>query len=86
MSHDPTGPCGSLPVTTWNFQVTYCHHHMAWQFGLGVWMDTGTDVPTLIDSIEVPFGPFDSEADVRSYVVEALSAAIRTPSVPGTAR
>jgi hypothetical protein len=67
-------PCGSLPVTGINVSAHYCVHHQAWSTNVQTWRQVdGRDVE-LTHSQSMSFGPFDTEDEVRAWMLRAVLA------------
>ena len=67
-------PCGSLPVTTIHVGAHYCHHHMAWTADWFAYRQDEGEDPERIDGGIMRFGPFDTEDEVRAWMLRALLA------------
>jgi len=67
-------PCGSLPVTGINVSAHYCVVHQAWSTSVQTWRELdGADLE-LLHSARMSFGPFDTEEDVRAWMLRAVMA------------
>jgi hypothetical protein len=74
-----TEPCGSLPVTTWNVQASYCHHHEAWHASTSTTHQTSDAEVRVIHHRSATFGPFDAWDDVTEWVGRHLLDPSVTP-------
>jgi hypothetical protein len=67
-------PCGSLPVSGINISAFYCHHHQAWSASVMSHHQTTEENVSLLESERMSFGPFDSEDEVRAWMLRAVLA------------
>ncbi len=67
-------PCGSLPVSGINVSAFYCHQHQAWSAATTSYRQDGSKAMTLIAQASISFGPFDSEDEVRAWMLRAVMA------------
>ncbi len=74
-----TEPCGSLPVTSLDLMISYCHHHMAWFAMIAYNHQSAGDNITTIGRDEMSFGPFDAWEDVAAWVAEKTSDPSEVP-------
>ncbi len=69
-----TEPCGSLPVSGINVSAFYCHHHMAWSACVQTYTQQREGHLEEHTSESMRFGPFDSEDEVRAWMLRAVLA------------
>jgi hypothetical protein len=69
-----TEPCGNLPVSGINVSAFYCHLHMAWTAYVITHLQDGGDDVTVIQDHSMQFGPFDTEDDVKAWMLRAVMA------------
>jgi hypothetical protein len=67
-----TEPCGSLPVSGINVSAFYCYEHMAWSAHVIVHRHDGLEDITILHDQSMRFGPFDSEDEVRGWMLRAV--------------
>ncbi len=65
-------PCGALPISGINVSAVYCHTHQAWSAHVQTFWERNTGDPTTTHSESIRFGPFDTEDDVRAWLLRAL--------------
>ncbi len=67
-------PCGSLPVSGINVSAFYCHAHGAWSAHVITHYQAGGDDLEVLHQQSMRFGPFDSEDEVRAWMLRAVLA------------
>jgi hypothetical protein len=67
-------PCGSLPVTGVNVSAHYCVHHQAWSTAVQTWRQHAGDEVEMTHSATMSFGPFDTEDEVRAWMLRSVLA------------
>jgi hypothetical protein len=77
-----TEPCGSLPVSGINVSAFYCHHHLAWSANVVTHHQGGGDDVQVLHQQSMQFGPFDSEDDVRAWMLRAVLGMDDLSAVP----
>jgi hypothetical protein len=69
---DQQHPCGSLPVSGISVSAFYCHHHQAWWATSMSHLQTSEFDLEVTASASMSFGPFDTEDDVKAWMLRAL--------------
>ncbi len=67
-------PCPSLPVTGINVGAAYCVHHQAWSTSVQTWRQKDGEDVEMTHAESMSFGPFDTEEDVRAWMLRAVLA------------
>jgi hypothetical protein len=57
-----------------NVSAFYCHHHMAWSASVISHHQTAAEDVKITHSQAMSFGPFDSEDEVRGWMLRAVLA------------
>jgi hypothetical protein len=57
-----------------NVSAFYCHHHQAWSASTSSYRQDGDKAMTLVGQASMSFGPFDSEDEVRAWMLRAVLA------------
>ncbi len=65
-------PCGSLPVCGLQVSATYCVAHETWTATVYRWYQGGDCGDKVQDLQQMQFGPFDTEEDVRAWILRAI--------------
>jgi hypothetical protein len=69
-----TEPCGALPISGINVSAFFCHTHGAWSAHVVTHRQGGGDDVQVLHQQAMRFGPFDTEDEVRAWMLRALLA------------